>query len=57
MLGDLGFPELLLVLLIVVVLFGPGKLPEIGKGLGEAIRFFKKAINEPERPHESDKRP
>lgn len=45
MLGDIGLPELTLILLIVVVLFGPGKLPDVGKALGEALRGFKKAIN------------
>jgi sec-independent protein translocase protein TatA len=48
MLGDIGLPELVLILLLVVVLFGPGKLPDVGKALGEAMRGFKKAINEPD---------
>lgn len=39
-----GWQEILLVLLILVVLFGARKLPEIGRGLGESIRSFKKAI-------------
>lgn len=38
--------HLLLILVIALVIFGPGKLPDIGKGLGEAIRGFKKALNE-----------
>lgn len=38
--------HLLLILAIALVIFGPGKLPDIGKGLGEAIRGFKKALNE-----------
>ncbi len=38
--------HLLLILIIALVIFGPGKLPDIGKGLGEAIRGFKKALNE-----------
>ena len=46
MLGDIGLPELVLILLLVVVLFGPGKLPDVGKALGEALRGFKKAANE-----------
>jgi len=46
MLGDIGLPELVLILLLVVVLFGPGKLPDVGKALGEALRGFKKAVNE-----------
>jgi len=47
MLGDIGFPELLVIFIIVLVLFGPGKLPDIGKAIGEALRGFKKALNEP----------
>ena len=37
--------HLLIILVIVLIIFGPGKLPEIGKGLGESIRGFKKAIS------------
>jgi len=36
----LGIPELLLILLLVIVIFGAGKLPQLGKGLGEGIRNF-----------------
>jgi sec-independent protein translocase protein TatA len=39
--------HLILVLAIVLIVFGPGKLPEAGKALGHAIRDFKKALNEP----------
>ena len=54
----LGFPELLLILIIVVVIFGAGKLPQLGRGLGEGIHNFrdsikggedKKAIEEPKK--------
>ncbi|HTN70754.1 MAG TPA: twin-arginine translocase TatA/TatE family subunit [Methylomirabilota bacterium] len=38
--------HLLVIFLIALVVFGPKKLPELGKGLGEAIRGFKKALNE-----------
>jgi len=48
MLGDIGLPELLVIFIIVLVLFGPGKLPDVGKGIGEALRGFKKALKEPE---------
>ncbi len=44
----LGMPELIVILVIVVVLFGASRLPEIGKGIGQAIRNFKKATNEPD---------
>lgn len=43
----LGMPELLVILVIVLVLFGGSKLPEIGKGLGKAIGDFKKSMSEP----------
>jgi len=46
--ASLGMPELLVVLVIVVVIFGATKLPQLGKGLGEAIRNFKKAQKEAE---------
>ncbi len=46
MLGDIGFPELLLILVIALVIFGPSKLPELGKGLGRGIREFRKATRE-----------
>ena len=44
--GSVGTPEILLVLVIALLLFGPTKLPELGKSLGRAIREFKKASAE-----------
>lgn len=44
----LGMQELIIILIIVLVLFGASRLPEIGKGIGQAIRNFKKATSEPE---------
>jgi len=40
-----GAPELLVILVIVVLIFGVGKLPEVGAGIGEAIREFRKAMS------------
>ena len=42
----LGVPELLVILVIALVLFGPGKLPDVGKALGKSIREFKSASTE-----------
>jgi sec-independent protein translocase protein TatA len=50
----LGFPELMVVFIIALVLFGPSKLPTLGKSLGEAIRGFKKGLEE-EPPQEKEK--
>ncbi len=46
MIGKVGPTELILVLLIVLIIFGVGKLPEIGGALGKAIRDFRKAQKE-----------
>jgi len=43
----LGVQELIIILVIVVILFGATRLPQIGKGIGEAIRNFKKGVSEP----------
>ncbi|HZC81813.1 MAG TPA: twin-arginine translocase TatA/TatE family subunit [Nitrospiraceae bacterium] len=40
--------ELLLVLIIVLIVFGAGKIPQLGEGLGKAIKGFKKSVHEPE---------
>ena len=42
---NLGFPELILILIIALVVFGPGKLPEIGRAVGKGLSEFKKATN------------
>ncbi|MBI5739527.1 MAG: twin-arginine translocase TatA/TatE family subunit [Nitrospirae bacterium] len=44
----LGASELIIILVIVVILFGATRLPQIGKGIGEAIKNFKKASSEPD---------
>ena len=53
MLG-LGVPELLLILVIGLVIFGPGRLPDIGRALGKSIKEFKSANNEPESKLEAE---
>lgn len=55
MFGSLGTPELMIIFLIIVVLFGASKLPQLGKGIGEGIRNFKhglKGAEEDEKPPE-----
>jgi sec-independent protein translocase protein TatA len=42
----LGIPELLIILVIVMIIFGAGKLPQIGEGIGKAISGFKKGLSE-----------
>jgi sec-independent protein translocase protein TatA len=44
MFGSLGMGELLVILLIVILIFGVNKIPQLGKGLGEGIRNFKSAL-------------
>jgi sec-independent protein translocase protein TatA len=48
MFGSFGWMELLLILFIVLIIFGAGKIPQLGEGLGKAIKGFKKAVHEPE---------
>ncbi|OPY88272.1 MAG: Sec-independent protein translocase protein TatAd [Syntrophaceae bacterium PtaU1.Bin231] len=44
----IGMPELLIILVIILIIFGAGKLPDIGNALGRGIRNFKKASKEPD---------
>ena len=46
MFGSMGITELVLILFIVLVIFGAGKLPQLGEGLGKAIKGFKKSVHE-----------
>jgi len=46
MFGSIGFTELILILVIVLIIFGAGKLPQLGEGLGKAIKGFKKSVHE-----------
>ncbi|HPS77567.1 MAG TPA: twin-arginine translocase TatA/TatE family subunit [Thermoanaerobaculaceae bacterium] len=44
MFGSLGVPELLIILLIVVIIFGASKLPQLGRGIGEGIKNFRESL-------------
>jgi len=50
----LGVPELVLILIIGLVIFGPGRLPDIGKALGKSIKEFKSANNEPQQTQRTE---
>jgi sec-independent protein translocase protein TatA len=52
----LGVPELLLILVIVVLIFGVGRLPQLGRGLGEGIRNFKDSLRGGETGDERNKK-
>lgn len=54
MFGSIGFPELLLIFIVALLLFGPKKLPEIGKTLGRSMAEFKKATNDLKRTFEEE---
>jgi sec-independent protein translocase protein TatA len=46
MIGKLGLPEILILLAIALLIFGPSKLADLGKGLGDGIRNFKSAVKD-----------
>ena len=54
--GGLGLPEMIIIGIIALLIFGPKTLPELGSGLGKAIRDFKGAMNEPEPPAKEEKK-
>lgn len=54
MFGTMGFPEVLIILVIVLIIFGAGKLPQIGEGIGKALKGFKKEVHEVPSPVEPD---
>ncbi len=54
MLGNLGFPELLIIMVVILLLFGAKRIPEIAGSMGKGIKEFKKNINEATREVTSD---
>lgn len=52
----LGWPEMLIIALIVIILFGARRIPEVAKGLGEGIRSFKAGLNGPENRNLEDRK-
>ena len=54
MFGSIGMPELIIIFVIALIIFGPRKLPELGKSLGSSIREFKRASNETQRTLEEE---
>lgn len=51
----IGMPELIIILIIILIIFGAGKLPEIGSGIGKGIKNFKKATTEKDEIEAPDK--
>ncbi|MCZ6767926.1 MAG: twin-arginine translocase TatA/TatE family subunit [Acidobacteria bacterium] len=51
---NLGFPELVIIFIVALVIFGPRKLPELGRSLGKGLSEFKKASNELKRTWEEE---
>lgn len=52
--GFVGFPELLLLGVLALVIFGPKRLPEMGRGLGKGMREFKESVTGSERGHDHE---
>jgi len=52
--GGFGWPEILIILVIVILIFGVGKVADIGPAIGKAIRGFREAVKEDEEPAKED---
>ena len=55
--GPIGWPELIILLVVVLIVFGPGKLPDIGNAIGKGVREFRKASNDLESSIRGDTAP
>ena len=55
--GPIGWPELIILLVVVLIVFGPGKLPDIGNAIGRGVREFRKASNDLESSIRGDTTP
>lgn len=55
--GSIGAPELIVIALIALLLFGAGRIADIGKGLGQGIKNFKQGIKEGDEDEEEDEKP
>jgi sec-independent protein translocase protein TatA len=53
----IGFPELIVIVVVVLLVFGPGKLSEIGSALGQGLRDFQRAFHEHDRPKDAAEKP
>lgn len=56
MFGSLGMPELLVILVIVIVIFGASRLPQLGRGLGEGIQNFKNGLRSADEKRAADEK-
>jgi sec-independent protein translocase protein TatA len=51
--GRIGLPELMIILMIVIIIFGANRLPQLGRGIGSAIKNFKEGIKDETADHKS----
>ena len=54
--AQIGIPSLILILVVALIIFGPGKLPSVGKAMGETISSFKKAVSDNDDVTEEEKK-